>query len=122
MSKFEQFNKSEVYHEQIEPLMRKINDLCGEHDIPCLISVVSKWDEENDSCGHGIAITGNCRNNPIDALHVAMSEILSEFPKKDRLIKFARATLMADMISDFVVDLCKKENEAENKDEENVPR
>lgn len=116
---FEKFDKTDVYNEQIEPLMRKINDLCGEHDIPCLISVVSKWDEENNSCGHGIAVTGNCRNNPIDGLHVVMSEILEDFPQKDKLIKFARATLMADIISSVISDDDSENKESDNKDKEN---
>lgn len=119
MSMFETFDKSEIYHEQIEPLMKKINDICGEHNIPCLMSIVCKWDEGDDTCSHVIGITANCRDNPIDALHIVFSDILHDYPKREKLIKFARVTLMADMISDLAVDLGKKENEAENKDEEN---
>ena len=38
MFEFESFDKSEVFENQIEPMIEKIQDICKEHSIPCLIA------------------------------------------------------------------------------------
>lgn len=119
MFEFESFDKSEVFENQIEPMIEKIQEICKEHSIPCLMAFCYAHNQDEKTGKTCVGLTVNARKNPMDALYHEIANVIQDFPNPEKLNAFARKILLADMLSDIAVDLFKTNKEASKKDEEN---
>lgn len=100
---FENFDKTDVYNNEIHPLVEQIRDICDKHDIPALMSFTYKHDDGEESTS--LALVANCRKNAIDATYIQFAKMLRDFPNIKAMRQFAQCVLMADALSDIGVNL-----------------
>ena len=118
MFEFETFDNSEIFETHIEPMIKKIQEICKENSIPCLMAFCYAHNQEASTGKTCVALTANVRQNPMDMLYHEIANVIQDFPNPEKLKAFAHKILFADMLSDIAVDLCKTD-EASKKDEEN---
>lgn len=118
MSMFENFDKNEIFETQINPMIEKIQDICKEHSIPCLMAFCYAHNQEESTGKTCIALTANARKNPMDMLYHEIADAIQDFPNHKKLTDFARKIILAEMLSDMAVDLFKKDDDSD-KDNEN---
>ena len=102
---FENFDKTDVYNNEINPLVEQIRDICGKHDIPALMAFTFQHDDKENTGSSALALVGNCRNNALDVTYVQFAEMLKDFPNIKAMRQFAMNILMADVMSDLGVNL-----------------
>ena len=100
---FENFDKTDVFNNEIRPLIEQIRDICGKHDIPALMSFAFKHDDGNESTA--LALVANRRKNAFDATYIQFAEMLKDFPNIKAMRQFAQTVLMADVLSGIGADL-----------------
>lgn len=112
---FENFDKTDVYNNEIHPLIEQIRDICGKHDIPALMSFAYKHDDGCESTA--LALIANCRKNAFDATYIQFAEMLKDFPNIKAMRQFAQCVLMADALSDIGVNINDILNKVDSKEE-----
>lgn len=100
---FENFDKTDVFRNEINPLVEQIVDICGKHNIPALMSFTYQHDDGKESTA--LALIANCRKNALDVTYVQFAEMLKDFPNIKAMRQFAQCVLMADALSDIGVNI-----------------
>ena len=101
---FENFDKTDVYNNEINPLVEQIREICGKHDIPALMAFTFQYDDNKNTGGSALALVGNCRKNALDATYVQFAEMLKDFPNINAMKNFAYPGLIADVLSEVGVN------------------
>lgn len=101
---FENFDKTDVYNNEINPLVEQIRDICGKHDIPALMAFSFQYDDNKNTGSSALALVGNCRKNALDVTYVQFAEMLKDFPNIKAMKAFAYHVLVADVLSEVGVN------------------